>query len=130
TELGGDRHALVVPCDVSERAAVEAAAARVLEHWGRIDVLVNSAGVARHALFKDEDPETFVRLMETNYLGIVWAIRAVLAAMRARREGWAGVRGWRPRPATPPSPRPRRPSSPPPASPGRSLTSWRRSEST
>jgi short-subunit dehydrogenase len=87
-ELGGDRQALAVPCDVSERAAVEAATARVLERWGRIDVLVNSAGVARHALFKDEDPETFVRLMETNYLGVVWAIRAVLPAMRARGEGW------------------------------------------
>jgi short-subunit dehydrogenase len=87
-ELGGDRQALAVPCDVSERAAVETAAARVLERWGRIDLLVNSAGVARHALFKDEAPETFVRLMETNYLGVVWAIRAVLPAMRARGEGW------------------------------------------
>ena len=87
-ELGGDRQALAVPCDVAERSAIEGVVASVLERWGRIDLLANNAGVARHALFKDEAPETFVRLMEVNYLGVVWAIRAVLPAMRARGEGW------------------------------------------
>ncbi len=79
---------MAVACDVADRGAVETAVARVLAHWGRIDLLVNNAGAARHALFKDETPETFVRLMETNYLGVVWAIRAVLPAMRARGAGW------------------------------------------
>jgi short-subunit dehydrogenase len=87
-QLGGDRQALAVPCDVADRGAIESAVARVLERWGRIDLLANNAGVARHALFKDEDPGTFVRLMEVNYLGVVWAIRAVLPSMRARAEGW------------------------------------------
>jgi short-subunit dehydrogenase len=88
SDLGGDDRVLVAACDVADRAGVQATAAHVLERWGRVDLLVNSAGVARHALFKDEEPETFVRLMETNYLGVVWAIRAVLPAMRARGEGW------------------------------------------
>jgi len=86
--LGGEERALPIACDVADRAAVEAMVARAAERWGRIDILVNSAGVARHALFKDEPPETFIRLMETNYLGVVWAIRAVLPVMRARRSGW------------------------------------------
>ncbi len=86
--LGGDERALALACDVADRSAVEATVARAAERWGRIDLLVNSAGVARHALFKDEPPDTFVRLMETNYLGVVWAIRAVLPLMRARGAGW------------------------------------------
>ncbi len=86
-ELGADR-ALPVACDVADRAAVEAAVARVRARWDRVDLLVNAAGVARHGLFKDERPETFVRLMETNYLGVVWAIRAVLPVMRRAGQGW------------------------------------------
>jgi NAD(P)-dependent dehydrogenase (short-subunit alcohol dehydrogenase family) len=82
------RESLVLPADLLDRVSLGATVATVLERWGRIDVLVNRAGVDRHALFKDEDPETFVRLMETNYLGVVWAIRAVLPAMRARAAGW------------------------------------------
>src|SRR5262249_2936216 len=87
-ELGGDEHALALSCDGSDRQAVEGTIARVREVWGRIDILVNSAGVARHALFKDEPPEAFISLMETNYLGVVWTVRAVLPAMRQRGEGW------------------------------------------
>jgi short-subunit dehydrogenase len=87
-ELGGEERALALACDVAVRDAVDAAVARVRARWGRIDLLANNAGAARHALFKDEDPETFVRVMETNYLGVVWTIRAVLPAMRARGEGW------------------------------------------
>ena len=86
-ELGPSR-AMAIACDVSSRPAVEAAVARVLDHWDRLDLLVNNAGLARHGLFKDEDPDTFARLMEINYLGTVWAIRAVLPAMRRRGEGW------------------------------------------
>jgi short-subunit dehydrogenase len=88
TALGGEDRALALACDVADRLAVEATVARAVERWGRVDVLVNSAGVARHALFKDEPAETFVRLMATNYLGVVWAIRAVLPPMRARGAGW------------------------------------------
>ena len=43
-ELGPSR-AMAIACDVSSRPAVEAAVARVLDHWGRLDLLVNNAGL-------------------------------------------------------------------------------------
>src|SRR5262245_46568518 len=85
-----DRHGTALPlaCDVEDRAAVEAAAARALEHFGRIDLLVNNAGYNNHALFKDHDVDDIARMMRVNYLGIVYWIKAVLPTMRARGEGW------------------------------------------
>src|SRR5436190_15347188 len=81
-------HAIVVPGDVAERASIEDAAAGVLERFGRLDLLVNDAGYGRHVLFKDHDAADIERMMRTNYLGVVWATKAVLPAMRARRRGW------------------------------------------
>ncbi|MGH7893552.1 MAG: SDR family NAD(P)-dependent oxidoreductase [Candidatus Binatia bacterium] len=88
-ELGrGGVTAIPVRCDVAERAMVDAAFARVLERFGRIDLLVNNAGYVRHALFKDHDVDDIEHMMRTNYLGVVYTIKAVLPAMRARHEGW------------------------------------------
>ena len=85
-QAGGQ--ALVVACDVAERAQVERAVATVLERFGRIDLLVNNAGYGRHVLFKDHDVDDIERMMRTNYLGTVYATKAVLPAMRARGRGW------------------------------------------
>src|SRR5213079_800855 len=84
----GGGEAVAVPCDVAERASIEGAVASVLERFGRVDLLVNDAGYGRHVLFKDHDAADIERMMRTNYLGMVWATKAVLPAMRARRRGW------------------------------------------
>src|SRR5713101_7840220 len=84
----GGGEAIAVPCDVAERASIEGAVAGVLERFGRVDLLVNDAGYGRHVLFKDHDAADIERMMRTNYLGMVWATKAVLPAMRARRRGW------------------------------------------
>jgi len=67
-------------CDVSDRAAVEQAAARILERHPRIAVLVNNAGISARASFLDGDPEPALR---TNYLGAVWCLRAFLPGLEA-----------------------------------------------
>src|SRR5581483_12055449 len=69
-------------CDVSNRASVEAAAARVLERHPRIDLLVNNAGVpARGTTFLEGPTEPIERSIATNYLGAVWCTRAFLPGL-------------------------------------------------
>jgi NAD(P)-dependent dehydrogenase (short-subunit alcohol dehydrogenase family) len=71
------------PCDVSDRAAVEAAAARALGRHPALGLLVNNAGVAGRTTFLDAAPETIEGLLRTNYLGSVWCLRAFLPGLGA-----------------------------------------------
>jgi len=72
-----------VTCDVSDREAVNGAAARVLERHPRIDLLVCNAGVAARASFLDADPERIETVMRVNYLGTVWTTLAFLPGLQA-----------------------------------------------
>ena len=78
-EIGGE----VEPCDVSDRAAVDAAAARVRERHPAIKLLVNNAGVGARGDFLTSEPERIEQVMRTNYLGSVWCLRAFLPALEA-----------------------------------------------
>jgi 3-oxoacyl-[acyl-carrier protein] reductase len=73
--------------DIADSKAVAAAVDRLVERWGRIDVLVNNAGVIRDnllGLLEDED----VRIvLETNVGGVFNVTRAVVPHMIARRSG-------------------------------------------
>jgi all-trans-retinol dehydrogenase (NAD+) len=68
-------------CDVSDRAAVEAAGASVLERHPRISLLVNNAGVAARGHFVDIAPERIEAAIATNYLGSVWCLRSFLPGL-------------------------------------------------
>ena len=78
-EIGGEYEL----CDVSDRAAVEQVAARVLERHPKIHLLVNNAGIAARSNYLDGDPEAIRRAMETNYFGSVWCLRAFLRGLEA-----------------------------------------------
>jgi NAD(P)-dependent dehydrogenase (short-subunit alcohol dehydrogenase family) len=81
------RRALVVPADVSDHEAVEAAVARIEDELGPIDVWVNVAFTSVFARFDDIAPEEFRRVTEVSYLGYVYATMAVLRRMRERGRG-------------------------------------------
>jgi uncharacterized protein len=68
-------------CDVSDRAAVEALAGRVLERHPQIDLLVNNAGFTARTTFVDGDPEAIEAMLRTNYLGSVWVTNAFLPGL-------------------------------------------------
>ena len=84
--LGGT--ALAVPLDVTDRLAVRSAAAQIEEELGGVEALVLSAGLnAPRRYWRDQDLDEFAAITETNLLGPVSVIDAVLPGMRARGEG-------------------------------------------
>jgi dehydrogenase/reductase SDR family protein 7B len=50
-------------------------AERVMSHYGRIDILINNAGISMRALFQDMDLEVFRKVMDTNFWGTVYATK-------------------------------------------------------
>src|SRR5688572_21567385 len=70
-------------CDVSDRAAVEAVAARVLERHPAVDLLVNNAGAPARGSYLDIKPKRIEAVMASNYLGGVWCLRAFEPGLRA-----------------------------------------------
>jgi short-subunit dehydrogenase len=84
----GGGEALVVPCDVADRTDSLAAAERVLQHFGAVDLLVNNAGYGHHRRFLDWELDDIERMMRVNYLGAVYWTKALLPQMVARQRGW------------------------------------------
>jgi short-subunit dehydrogenase len=85
-ERAGGR-ALILPCDVADADAVEAAAQRAEEELGAIDVWVNDAMAAVLAFVHETAAADFRRVTEVTYLGCVYGTMAALARMRARNRG-------------------------------------------
>lgn len=89
---------LVLPLDVSDKAAVLAARDRILARFGRIDVLVNSAGLnARNRHWHHVSLEDWDRVIRIDLDGAFYCARAVLPTMVAQKDGlivnvssWAG----------------------------------------
>jgi NADP-dependent 3-hydroxy acid dehydrogenase YdfG len=79
--------ALVVPADVADAVAVEAAAQAIEEALGPIDVWVNNAMATVFAFFWDVSADEFRRANEVTYLGSMWGLQAALKRMRARDRG-------------------------------------------
>jgi NAD(P)-dependent dehydrogenase (short-subunit alcohol dehydrogenase family) len=77
----------VLALDVTDQASVDAAVARVLREAGRIDVLVNNAGVGIHAPVEDCDDDEIARVFEINVYGVVRTVRAVAPSMRSEKSG-------------------------------------------
>jgi short-subunit dehydrogenase len=78
-ETGGE----VEVCDVADRGAVEAVAARVLARHPRIHLLVNNAGVPARGSFLTIESERIETVVRVNYLGGVWCTRSLLPGLEA-----------------------------------------------
>jgi NAD(P)-dependent dehydrogenase (short-subunit alcohol dehydrogenase family) len=79
--------ALAVPADVADFAQLDAAAGRIEDALGPIDVWVNVAFTSVFAPFSEITPEEFSRVTQVSYLGFVHGTMAALARMRPRDRG-------------------------------------------
>lgn len=77
----------VVQLDVTDRASVDAAVAAARQKAGRIDVLVNNAGIGAVAPTEEFDDDETLRVFDTNVFGVLRVTRAVAPIMRAQRSG-------------------------------------------
>jgi NAD(P)-dependent dehydrogenase (short-subunit alcohol dehydrogenase family) len=82
----GEGHVGVV-ADVTDKAACEAAATQVLEAFGRIDVLVNNAGITQPVKTLDITDADYDRILDVSLRGTLHMSQAVLPSMRERKSG-------------------------------------------
>ncbi len=88
SEIGGEWEL----CDVSSREQVNDVASRVLGRHPEVGLLLNNAGMPARGSFLEIDPELVERVIDVNYLGGVWCLRAFLTGLRrAARSGSGGA---------------------------------------
>lgn len=97
---GAGVRAVVASADVSDVASVNAAAGKVQQELGNIDILINNAGIATFGKFLELEPEAWEKQVKVNLFGVYYMIRAVLPQMIERQTGdiinissTAGLRG-------------------------------------
>ncbi len=73
--------------DITDAAAVREAVSRILREQGRLDVLINNAGIGQCGAVEDTPLETARAVFETNYFALLGMIRAVLPVMRRQGAG-------------------------------------------
>lgn len=78
---------LGIACNVTDRAACQAAADRVVKQFGRIDILINNAGITQPVKIMDVTPQDWDRLLDVNLKGVLFLSQAVIPQMKAQRSG-------------------------------------------
>jgi acetoacetyl-CoA reductase/3-oxoacyl-[acyl-carrier protein] reductase len=73
--------AMAIKADVANAAEARAMVKKVVDEWGRIDVLVNNAGVTRDKSLRKLDDESWLAVLQTNLNGCFYCISAAIGPM-------------------------------------------------
>jgi len=84
---GHDGRLLALPLDVTDRTAVDATVAAAVEHFGRLDVVVNNAGMLSMGMIEEFTEDEARAQFEVNFFGALWVSQAVLPYLRAQGSG-------------------------------------------
>jgi short-subunit dehydrogenase len=85
-EAGGGQ-ALIAPTDVRDRAAIHRMVQATLDRWGRVDVLINNAGLGYSARVVDLDPDQLRDQVSVNLVAVIECAQAVLPTMMRQESG-------------------------------------------
>jgi len=83
----GELTVAVMPCDLTDTEAARTLVSDVVTRFGRIDVLINNAGMGDIAPFETADADKLERMIGVNVTGFTAMARAVVPAMVARKRG-------------------------------------------
>lgn len=78
---------LALPLDVTDRAAVSAAVATAVGHFGQLDIVVNNAGTLSMGMVEEFTEAQARAQFEVNFFGALWISQTVLPHLRAQRSG-------------------------------------------
>jgi short-subunit dehydrogenase len=82
---------LFIQADVSLEADCEAFINSILKKWGRVDVLINNAGISMRALFEEANLDVIRELMNINFWGTVYCTKYALPSIRQHKGVIAGI---------------------------------------
>ena len=86
-DLAAIGEALVLKLEVTDQGEIDAAIKAAEDKFGRIDVLVNNAGIGYFAAVEESEEDQIRKMFEINVFGLSRMMRAVLPGMRNRRKG-------------------------------------------
>jgi 3-oxoacyl-[acyl-carrier protein] reductase len=84
---GGGGSCLTLICDVSRRDQVEEMIRKTMDHFKRIDILINNAGLLKTGTIEELSDELMEETLNINVKGVLYAVRAITPIMKAQRYG-------------------------------------------